>query len=188
MRITKSVTVLLDFQMIINRLHHFNSESKQETMLRLWKTAQALMKDNREINIDWILSHQEVEDNKQADQTVKKTAARSMITSNEKVSLAHVRRAQTEVRKAHKQDWLNNALKNKASECRHRYRAQNDWRQDSAIAAAFRRLVCCYVQLKSDHATIEAHLTCIKTWNNSTCTHCKTMNESVYHMLLKCKK
>ena len=45
-----------------------------------------------------------MKDNKQADQTVKKTAARSTVTSNEKVSLAHVRRAQTEVREAHKQD------------------------------------------------------------------------------------
>ena len=45
-----------------------------------------------------------MKDNEQADQTVKKTAVRSMITSNEKVSLAHVRKAQTEVREAHKQD------------------------------------------------------------------------------------
>ena len=38
MRITESITVLLDFQMIINRLHHSDSESEQETMFRLWKT------------------------------------------------------------------------------------------------------------------------------------------------------
>src|SRR5437773_10665012 len=95
-------------------------------------------------------------------QAVKKTAARSTVTSNEKVSLAHVRKAQTEVREAHRQDWLSNALRNKASEHRRRYRAQNDWRQDSAIAAAPRRLACCYVQLKSGHAAIEAHLARIK--------------------------
>ena len=121
-----------------------------------------LIDDNREVNVGWILSHQGVEDNKQADQTAKKAAARSTATSNEKVSLAHVRRAQTEVREAHRQDWLSNALRNKASECRCRYRAQNDWRQDSAIAAALRRLACCYVQLKSGHAAIGAHLTRIK--------------------------
>ena len=67
-----------------------------------------------------------MKDNEQTDQIVKKTVVRSMITSNEKVSLAHVKKAQTEVREAHKQDWLRNALRNKASEHRHRYRAQND--------------------------------------------------------------
>ena len=122
MRITESITVLLDSQTVINRLRHSDSESEQETMLRLWKTAQALIDDNRKINIDWILSHQEMKDNKWADQTVKKTAVRSTITSNEKVSLAYVRKAQTEIREAHKQDWLSNALRNKASEHRHRYR------------------------------------------------------------------
>ena len=45
-----------------------------------------------------------MKNNKQADQTVKKIAVRSTVTSNEKVSLAHVRKAQTKVRKAHKQD------------------------------------------------------------------------------------
>src|SRR5438034_3100928 len=134
------------------------------------------------------LGHQGVKDNKQADQTVKKTAVRSTVTSNKKVSLAHVRKAQTEAREAHRQDWLSNALRNKASECRHRYRAQNNWRQDSAIAAAFRRLACCYVQLKSDHAAIEAHLAHIKARNSSACTHCKAMNESVHHVLLECRE
>ena len=45
-----------------------------------------------------------MKDNEQTNQTVKKTAVKSMITSNEKVFLAHVRKAQTEIRKAHKQD------------------------------------------------------------------------------------
>ena len=126
MRTTESVTVLLDSQAAINRLRHSDPGPGQEATLRLWKAAQALVDDNREVNVGWILGHQEVEGNKRADQAVKKTAARSTVTSNEKVSLAHVRRAQTEVRKAHRQDWLSNALRNKASECRHRYRTQND--------------------------------------------------------------
>ncbi len=64
MRITESITVLLDFQTVINRLCHSDSELNQETMLRLWKTAQALIDNNKEINIDWISDHQEVKDNK----------------------------------------------------------------------------------------------------------------------------
>ena len=149
---------------------------------------QILINNNKKININWISNYQEMKNNKQTDQIIKKIVVRSIITSNKKMSLVHVRKAQTEVRKAHRQDWLNNALRNKASEHRHRYRAQNDWRQDSAIAAAFRRLVCHYVQLKSDHAAIEAHLTHIKAWNSSACTHCETMNESVCHVLLKCRE
>src|SRR5438034_2108725 len=150
--------------------------------------ATSLVDDNREVNIGWIPGHQGVEGNERADQAVKKAAARSTATSNEKVSLAHVRRAQTEVREAHRQDWLSNALRNKASERRRRYRAQNGWRQDSALAAASRRLVCCYVQLKSGHAAIEAHLTRIKARNSSACTHCGAMNESVCHVLLECRE
>ena len=188
MRITESITVLLDFQTIINRLHHSDSESEQETMLRLWKATQVLMNDNKEINIDWISDHQEVKDNEQINQTVKKTVVRITDTSNEKVSLAHIRRVQIEIREAYRQDWLSNALKNKASEHRHRYKTQNNWRQDSAITTAFRKLVCHYVQLKSDHAAIEAHLACIKAWNSSACTHYKIMNESVYYVLLKCRE
>ena len=64
MRFTESVMMLLDFQTVINRLHHSDSESEQETMFRLWKTAQTLINDNREINVDWILNHQEVKNNK----------------------------------------------------------------------------------------------------------------------------
>ena len=52
MRITESITVLLDFQTVINRLCHSDSESEQETIFRLWKTVQALMNDYREINVD----------------------------------------------------------------------------------------------------------------------------------------
>ena len=129
-----------------------------------------------------------MKDNKWVNQIIKKTAVRSTITSNEKVSLAHVRKIQTKIRKVHKQDWLNNALKNKASECKHRYRSQNDWRQDSILVIAFKKLISCYVQLKLNHATIEAHLACIKTWNSSACTHYEIMNESVYHVLLKCRE
>ena len=39
MRITESITVLLDSQIIINRLCYSDSESEQETIFRLWKTA-----------------------------------------------------------------------------------------------------------------------------------------------------
>jgi len=45
-----------------------------------------------------------MKDNKQADQIIKKTAVRSTVTSNKKVSLAHVRRVQIEVKEAHRQD------------------------------------------------------------------------------------
>ncbi len=129
-----------------------------------------------------------MKDNKWADQIIKKIAVRSTVISNKKVSLAHIRRVQTEVKEAHKQDWLNNALRNKASEHRHRYRSQSDWKQDSALAAAFKRLISHYIQLKSDHAAIEAHLTHIKAQDSSVCTHCRAINELVHYALLKYRK
>ena len=125
MRTAESVTVLLDSQAAINRLRHADPGPGQETTLRLWKATQALVDNNREVNIGWIPGHQGVEGNERADQAAKKAAARPTVTSNEKVSLAHVRRAQTEVREGHRQDWLSNTLRNKAPECRRRYRLQN---------------------------------------------------------------
>ncbi len=80
------------------------------------------MNNNRKINIRWISDYQEMKNNKQMNQTVKKTAVRSTVINNRKVSLAHVRKAQIEVREAHKQDWLKNTLRNKASEHRYRYK------------------------------------------------------------------
>ena len=92
------------------------------------------------------------------------------------------------VRKAHKQNWLNNALRNKVLKHRCRYKLQSDWRQDSALAAALKKLVSCYVQFKSDHAAIEAHLTHIKAQDSSVCTHCRAINELVHYALLKYRK
>ena len=146
------------------------------------------MNDYKKINVDWISDHQDVKNNEQTDQIIKKTVVRSTVTSNEKVFFVHVKKIQTKIRKTHKQDWLNNALKNKVSEHKHRYKLQNDWRQDSVLITAFKKLINHYIQLKSDHIIIKAHFAHIKAWNNNTCTHYETINESVYHVLLKCRK
>jgi len=45
-----------------------------------------------------------MKDNEQTNQIVKKIAVRSTITNNEKMFLAHVRKVQTKVREAYKQD------------------------------------------------------------------------------------
>ena len=129
-----------------------------------------------------------MKNNEQTNQIIKKIVVRSMITNNDKMFLAHIRKAQTEIRKAHKQNWLNNALRNKVLECRHRYRSQNNWKQDSALIIVLKKLVSYYVQLKSDHVIIEAHLAHIKTCNSSACIYYETMNESVHHVFLKCKE
>ena len=58
------------------------------------------MNNGREVIIKWIPGHMGIEGNEQANKVIKRATARVIDSKNDKVSLAHVKRAQTKAREA----------------------------------------------------------------------------------------
>jgi len=93
------IFVFLDAQNAINRLKSTALGAGQALVLRAHKAASRLALSGRPVMIQWVLGHNGVEGNEQADQAAKRAAGRPVEPGFEGLSLAYVRRACTEARR-----------------------------------------------------------------------------------------
>ena len=97
-----------------------------------------------------------MERNKQADKAVKQTAAKS--AEKEVISLTHVRRRGTEKCSAQKKRWLKEKLDKRSEKVQRVYRSADEIRQDSAVAAALKKIASQYYQMKMNHTAVGVFL------------------------------
>uniref|UniRef100_A0A093V4Z1 Putative RNA-directed DNA polymerase from transposon X-element n=1 Tax=Talaromyces marneffei PM1 TaxID=1077442 RepID=A0A093V4Z1_TALMA len=103
------IHVLLDAQNAIKRLQSTEPGAGQSLALRARMAASRLRLSGRPVTIQWVPGHNGVEGNEQADQAAKRAASKPAGPGFEGLSLAYVRRACTEARRAAVENWARHA-------------------------------------------------------------------------------
>ena len=107
--------------------------------------------------IQWVSIYTEVEGNEQADQIAKQAVLKSA-SADDRISLAHVTRAGTEVQRERRKQQLDKAMTNRSAKAQREYYSENSMKQDQAAAAALKAITSCYYQLKISHAVVRMYL------------------------------
>ncbi|KAL2008088.1 hypothetical protein VTN00DRAFT_8070 [Thermoascus crustaceus] len=90
--------------------------------------------------------------------------------------------------KTRRQNWLTRALARRPREAQRAYRAYQGWKQDPVAAAAPKKIVSRYYQLKTGHAAIGTYLKRIRAQESEACRGCQAPKESIHHLLFECRQ
>uniref|UniRef100_A0A093XKM3 Retrovirus-related Pol polyprotein from type-1 retrotransposable element R1 n=1 Tax=Talaromyces marneffei PM1 TaxID=1077442 RepID=A0A093XKM3_TALMA len=181
------IHVLLDAQNAIKRLQSTEPGAGQSLALRPHMTASRLRLSGRPVTIQWVPGHNRVEGNEQADQAAKPTASKPAGPGFEGLSLAYVRRACTEARRAAVENWARENAVQGAHRRGRAYRMPRGWGLDRIAAKAPKRVASRSYQLKTGHAPIGTYLHRIKARDSPECGACGELRETISHIIFECR-
>lgn len=131
--------------------------------------------------------HNGIDGNEQADQAAKHASSKPARPGFKGLSLAYIRRACTEARKAAVEEWACEMVVQGAHRRGRAYRMPPGWGLDRTAARAPKRLASRYYQLKTGHAPIGIYLHRIKARDSPECRACGELRETVHHILFECR-
>ncbi|EEA24632.1 conserved hypothetical protein [Talaromyces marneffei ATCC 18224] len=149
--------------------------------------ASRLRLSGRPVTIQWVPGHNGVEGNEQADQAAKRAASKPAGPGFGGLSLAYVRRACTEARRAAVENWVRENAVQGAHRRGRVYKMPRGWGLDRVAAKAPKRVASRYYQLKTGHAPIGTYLHRIKARDSPECRACGELRERVSHILFECR-
>jgi ribonuclease HI len=79
--------IFLDSQPAIKRLKHTEPEAGQALAIRARKAAQELVNQGREVTVQWVPGHKDIEGNERADQAAKRATEKSPRNAQGRLSL-----------------------------------------------------------------------------------------------------
>ena len=141
------------------------------------------------IKARWTPAHVGVPGNEKADEEAKRAAdtgeLRSMDTTDDWTSIAHLRRLVSEEKSEQEEEWF-------AAECSKRtqtYRYIKTRKHMRPVETSSKTLPTRFFQLKSNHAQTGDHLLRINTLQTDACWHCSTMApQTREHSFFECRK
>ena len=122
--------------------------------------------------------------NEQADKAAKQAVARP--AEEGVISLAHVRKRGTEKHTAQGKKWLEEKLGRRSKRAQRAYRPADRIRQNSAVAAALKKIASQYYQMKMSHAAVGVFLQKRDAQVSAECHWCQAPRKSVWHLLFEC--